>query len=357
MNNVSEIQKKDRVLKSLAVGGFIGLIVVVAWLGVKAVSVMPAAFNSLASLAESVYHYKPVELVTVTDKSTINSGESVSISWSVPDQKGTFAFSYNCADGVSIDLHTDSGIKNTYCNTKYNVGATDNIELVVYSEKNRFADLGYAIDFIPTRATEPTATKENTLAIINPAIGIAQNPTTPVQPVVTPVTPEPETSTTTTPTPVTPTEPVVTPVTPKPTTPAPAPVYVQEYTYAIPTSNPNGYSDLSATFLSIGTLDSANRFTRTYVIDNDSKGAVQFEVKNIGTKTSAPWSFTAVLPNGDTYISNEQTGLKPNERSVLTIGFTLPDDTGVEALTVSAVLSADTNKTNNTFSTKITISE
>ena len=45
-------EKKQSVLKTLAIIGFIGIIIFIAWASVQLVNVLPSAFSSLASLAE-----------------------------------------------------------------------------------------------------------------------------------------------------------------------------------------------------------------------------------------------------------------------------------------------------------------
>jgi hypothetical protein len=344
MTNNREQQQKDSIMKSLAIAGFIGLIIVIAWLGIQLVKVLPNAFTSLASLADSVYNYDTTGLTATSNKGTVSAAESVTISWNVPQRTGTFAFSYACAEGLAVDMRDSLGaIKALSCDTNYNIGSVSAIDIVATSEKNRFTDLRYRIDFIPSGKEEPQSSDENTITIVNATIstgGIAEVPAATSTPATTtPVVTEK---------PATTTKPVV-----KPTAPA-KPVYVQQPVYGIPASNPNGFTDLAATFVGSGILV-GNTFQNNTVIDNDNTGAIQFEVKNIGTKTSNSWTYTAKLPNGETYTSKSQSALKPNERALITIGFTMDDSVGVKRYNVEVSITPDSNSRNNSFETVVAI--
>lgn len=343
MNNVSENQSKDRILKSLAVGGFLALIIIIAWLSIKMVAFLPSAVTSLASIADSVYNYKPSEITVVSSQNVVNTTDSFTVSWNVPTQKGTFAFSHACVSGVAIDIRTSDGdVKNLTCDTNYNVGAVSSIDVIVNSEKERFVDVSYRVDFIPTRETSPTASSSSMVTIVNADI----SPTATSTEVVV-VIPE--------------TEPVVPVVTPTPVVAkpvvAPKPVYVQEYIYGIPVSNPKGFVDLSTRFVGVGVINSNGIFTNVLAIDNDTIGAVQFEVKNFGTKTSDTWNFIATLPNGDTYTSETQAALKPNERTIITLGFAIPNTTGTKSFNAVVTVNSDTKLSNNSFVAKVSVSE
>jgi len=335
--NILEAQKKDRVLKSFAIGGFIGLIILIAWIGIQLVSFLPTALSSLASLADNVYNYQPVVLTVVNNKNVINVKEIATISWNIPKQIGTFAFSYTCSDGIAIDTRTkDGGIQNLTCENNYNLGNVSSVDILVNSEKNRFTDINYEIGFIPEKAESPTATTKSSLTVINPDISpivmIDEGTTPPTVPDIIPETPpiiKTPVATTTKPTPL-------------------APIYEQHYVYEIPVSNPNGFTDLSTKFLATGII-SNNIFVNTGTIEQDKVGAIQFEVKNIGTKTSSTWTFVAKLPNGTTYTSGTQTALKPNERSVITLGFSKPASIGIKDFNISVSVSGDSKVSNNSF--------
>lgn len=351
MQTEIENEKKDRVLKTLAVGGFIGLIVIIGWLGMQLINFLPNAFTSLASLAESVHTYEPVELVVTSNRTIANAGEVFSLAWNIPKQAGEFTFSYECTDGVAIEITTVTGeIASVACASTFTLGKVSGTDISISSEKNRLTEVPYTITFVPTNTQEASAAEKNSISVLNNVIGapIATATTTPVittpEPAPTP-TPKPPVIATTT-------KPVATTT---PAKPAPKPVYVQTYTYAVPVSNPAGYTDLGITFLGAGTIDSANRFINVGTLDNDTKGAIQIQIKNTGTKTSNPFTFTIALPNGSTYASGEQAALKPNERSVITLGFDATNQIGIKTFKGIVTIVGNTNAANDTFTAAVNI--
>lgn len=337
MNNQNEQTQKNRILKGLAVAGFVAIIIIIAWLGIKLVSVLPNAFSSLASIADTVYNYQEPEVTVVTNTSNITNGEAVTLSWEVPSQRGTFAISYACAAGISVEMEEGDEYHLLNCETNYNIGAVSGIELYIYSERELFADVNFTIDFIPTNATEPAASDTRTVTITNSSIASETESTN-----------EPEEEVLTTP------APVVTNPTPTPVTPPKQ--YVQVPIYGIPTSKPNGNTDLATRFLGLGVFSSNQVYTPVSSIDHDETGAIQFEVKNIGSKTSGTWAYVITLPNGTMYTSELKSGLKPNERSVITIGFDMDSvPKGTKSTTLAVAVIGDSNLVNNSFTTTVVV--
>ena len=58
MENVTP-EKKQPVIKGLAVAGLFAIIILSAWLAIQIVKVLPTAIDSLASIANSVYNHNP----------------------------------------------------------------------------------------------------------------------------------------------------------------------------------------------------------------------------------------------------------------------------------------------------------
>ena len=106
MQTITDNTGKERILKVLAVGGFVALIIIIAWLGIQVVRVAPKAFTSLASLADSVYNYEEIHVDVASNKAVANANESFGLSWHVPKTPGVFTFAYACTDGIAIDVRT-----------------------------------------------------------------------------------------------------------------------------------------------------------------------------------------------------------------------------------------------------------
>lgn len=339
-NNVSP-SKKDSILKSLAIAGLLGILLIVAWLAVQLVHIFPGAFNSVASLAESVNQNQETiidtdqemgSLTITSNTSLINNGETLGIEWNKVNANGSYVFSYECVDGIAITHMTDAGDRPYDCDTNYNIGDTTTLSLGIDSEKNRYADVPYTIAFLRTNDTQPRATGSNTVTVVNATINnqFSDNATAEDakedETESTEVVADPE-----------PTTPTVTPGTP---------TYTQEFTYAIPASDPNGYTDLGATYIGVGSV-----INGTFVagpVSGDNDGAIQFAVKNIGTKTSQNWTFAMELPNSGTYESPTQAPLKPNERAVLAIGFPAGAP-AIHTFELSIDVSGDRNSRNDSF--------
>lgn len=345
--NVSP-EQKEAILKSLAIAGLFAVLLLVAWLAIQLVHVFPGAFSSVASLAESVNQNQETvinpdqelgTLIITSNSTLVNSGETLAIEWSEVNAKGSFVFSYDCVDGVAFAEVSASGERSFNCDTNYNVGDINTLVLSVESEKNRYADIQYTVDFLRTNDTRPRATGTDTVTIVNTDINsqFATNDNSDAESESVAATEEETTPTT----PETSPTPAVTP-TPTPSTPT----YTQEFTYAIPVSDPNGYTDLGATYIGVGSL--TNRTFVPGVVSRDEAGAIQFSVKNFGTKTSRNWTFSMELPNGETYESPTQTALKPNERAVLTIGFPAGAP-AIHTFEVEIDESSDRNSRNDSF--------
>lgn len=320
-NNVSP-EKKDSILKTLAIAGFIGVLLLVAWLSIQLVHLFPSAFGSLASLAEGVNQYQETVLdtngetlpLTVTSNtSLLNTGEELTVNWSKVHTAGSYVFSYECIDGVSIQHKTEAGGRSIDCDTNYNIGDINSFTIGIESEKNRYADVPFTLAFLRTEDTSPRAQGGNVVTIVNTDVAsqFAFNGTDETEATVDTTPDVPSTST------------EVEPVTPTPTTPAEPAVaqepFEQEFAYTVPVSSPDGYTDLATSFIGMGEIINGAYVPGPVSVKN--AGAIQFSVKNVGTKTSRDWTYSIALPNGDTYESAEQKELKPNERAVITIGF------------------------------------
>jgi hypothetical protein len=346
MQTTPDTTGKERVLKLLAVGGFIALIILIAWLGIQLVRVAPSALTSLASIADVVYNYEDIKVDVASDKAVANADESFGLSWHVPKTPGDFVFAFTCTDGIAIDVRTiGSEIKPVLCGDDMTLGSVSGVDVLVHSEKNRFADIPYSITFVPTNENITPIVATSTITVVNAAISPLANatttptlPTEPVKPNPVPETPKP----------------AVVPTPAKPTKPVTKPVTVPTYTYAIPVSNPNGYTDIVTTLIQVGTINNGS-FLTNGVVDNDTNGAILFAIKNIGTKTSDTFTYTVSLPDGTTYTSPVQSALKPNERAQIAIGFTASNMTGAKSIRVTVTNAGENNLANNSVSGSVVI--
>jgi len=356
MSEIPQISKKERFAKGLAIIGFICTIILIAWLSIKLVAIMPSAFTSLASLAEVVHRgeqptTEPEQINESTfiqvssSKTLLSSGEPITASWVSIQSTGTYVFSYACVPGIAIEVVDNENLRGIDCGASYNLGDTTSLTFTIDSEKERYADVTYTIAFLGTNDQTPRASGSASLTIINNEIENLLGQ--PNEETATPDTEAEVGEVVTTPVdtpPQTPTTPVTPPVT---TTPPVEPVYV----YEIPISNPTGRTDLGVRYVAAGTITN-NTFSASAIKQN-STGAIQFAVKNYGTKTSDSWQFTVSLPNGSTFESGPQLPLKPNEQSLLTVGFPTSDISAYTFI-IRTTEPTDQNTLNNATSQRVT---
>ena len=377
MNNVTP-EKKQGLLKTLAIIGLLGIIILIAWISVQIVSVFPSAVSSLASLADSVYSYDPraeVEIKLNSVAGPIITGNEFTISWEKPAKRGTYTLSYACQEGLGIQVKTDeSDFKDAACGSSYDLGKVGSAQILVNSEKKSVLEMNYTVSYFKTNSASSSTSSSASVTILNPRLAPTTTSTSTVAPETVATSTEtidetesqPNTPEIKEPAPVassteeinaTSTPIVKEPVAPTKPTIKPEPVYEYVYEYSIPTSNPNGYTDLEVTYLGIGRINSSDNFVNTGNLTTKTDGALQFSVKNIGTKTSEEWYFTAKLPGDITYESPKQTALKPNEKSVLTISFPAVKDEKLYTYSLSTKTSKDTNTKNNSASWSIFVLE
>ncbi len=354
MNKETEVEeKKPRFSKPVAVAGFVVIIALIAWTSVQIVRLAPTAFSSLASLSQGISNYRDTmsddidtDLTVASNIKLADAGKPVTITWNQDSREGSYAFSYACLEGVTVDIVDDEGLRTIACDTRYSLGVTDAVTVIINSEKARHIDVPYTISFMRQNDTGPVRSGENTLTITNESInddvavvtpdGVVLGEEDEIEEVTEEVKEE----------------------APAPAAPAPKPKPVvvtepvTEYVYEIPVSNPNGFTDLATRFLNVGDIV-GGRFVAGG-IERDDSGAFQFEVKNIGTKTSGTWTYTVTLPDGDSYTSPTQTALKPNERAVITLGFDTPDK--ASHTFVVTVEIEDRVSSNNSFRRAVTFS-
>ncbi|MDD2657453.1 MAG: CARDB domain-containing protein [Candidatus Pacebacteria bacterium] len=123
-----------------------------------------------------------------------------------------------------------------------------------------------------------------------------------------------------------------------------------------------GYPDLIVSITAVGYLatSSAESFVATTTVPAQSRPAVTFTIKNIGTNMSGSWRFNASIPTQTSYVylSGPQQSLAPGDSIVYTLGFDQARR-GVDQ-TISISVNPDrsiteSNTNNNNASAKLTI--
>lgn len=349
MNTVNE-ESKSSAIKTLAIIGFIAAVVLGLWITVQVIKLLPAGFSSLASLADSIYG-GGTSLEVEAEKDVVNSGEPLRLVYMPVRKDGSYVFSYRCVDGIAAEMrNVDGNIVRFGCDEEIVVASgklpnvEQNLEIMFTSEKQRFTDVPYMIAFFKSDSDETLYEKSGVVTIVNATIpqgGVVAGATVDdvkPTPVVTKPAPTVKPSSTTEKLPYT------------KTVPATATSYQ--------TSNPNGFVDLQMTYIGIGEM-SGNTFKSKASLEAGEQSALQFSVKNIGTKTSGNWSYDLDFPGegDDDFSSNSQAPLLPGERMVVTLHFTAIDNDGSASVKGEVKGGNDSKKGNNSFSKRIEIKD
>lgn len=292
-------------------GRVLGLLVVlfaIVWVGVRGFENRTTAAEVLANaLAGIQSFFTPAEhiVIGVVD-SQIIVNEPFVLTWEHrgKDTDGSYEFSYECRDDVFLSRQGATNLSDTlFCNTQIPLmsfdtelsltakGTVDGIlELpvrIAYTENgsSRISREGIAILAVQeTRFDDATSTSTIDDTVLAP-VNVPQAPSTPTTQFVT------------------------------------IPTVVRPQLF--------GKADLTVSVLAYGLVDSSTgEFEETdeipYDLPSGQRGAIRFEVINIGTNVSDEWRFEAELPTSPnySYTSPEQQELFPGDKIVFTIGFT-----------------------------------
>lgn len=345
-------ERKDGALKTLAILGFVAVVVGGVWLAVQIVQFAPQGFMRLAELTGRL-HGTPqgIDLDASTTKGVVNNDETFTISWSPTEQATGYSFTYSCTENVIVTIKNSAGtFVPVICDQPIDIEmeTVGEIDVKISAGGDRFTEIPYSITAYKDERGSILAQDTERITVVNatiPQAGLiagasdtetdteaAEEPISTLEPVVT--TPESPT-------------PTVTPTNPQPTTPT------VRYEYVLPTSNPQGYTDLAISYKGVGHLEDGI-FAPRGTIDNDAEGALRFSVTNLGTKTSQAWTYEVLLPNGRTYVSGEQAPLKPNEIATITLGFPT-SETGIQKIAGEVETDEDLSSSNDEFQWSVTI--
>lgn len=129
-----------------------------------------------------------------------------------------------------------------------------------------------------------------------------------------------------------------------------------------PTNVLSGLPDLVVNISAIGYLatTSADSFVASSTVPSDSRPAVRFTIKNIGTNRSGEWRFSASIPTQTSYIyqSLPQQSLNPGDSIDYTLGFDQANRGSGQTISITANFDraiAESSTDNNDASAHLTI--
>lgn len=270
---------RDNVVRIIAVLGLIAVLLLGAWGIIQLAFWLPSFFSNIPGSISRMFGGSSaptaIETLAVSLPATVKSGEEFTITWkhnNKEDANYSYALSYACADGVSLQAPLPTGTyQDVACNTPFNFTNADaNTKLVAkVGSKAASTTITVAANKLDSGVVTATATG-----------GTMVTPTTATQTTQKPVA-----------------------------TQKPAAQYIPSGR----TQNLWGSPDLSVRII-----------TNPGTVRAGSRIALQFVVENVGTNVASQgWSFTASLPYNPvfTYPSGPQQALYPGDKIVYTLGY------------------------------------
>lgn len=297
----------------VAIIAFIVLIVIVLWGLVHLTSFSRTWLGSILT--------RTTPGITVTVPKNATSSEPFTMTWKYStSDKGTYAFLYQCKNGLQIKTVSPDNTENLVpCGAAYTIpGTGTSLALTPYLSGTSTVNVPVSIIFMPA-ATTTSGAQGSTVLVVRgkrtlpmPTVGTVVNP-------IASTTPAPATET--------------------PTPPPPT------------TSNPpvkRSAPDLSVRIVAVGIIDpSTGAFVKRAPMSPSDVSALQFDIGNIGGSPSGSYYFEARLPttNGYTYTSQAQNPLGPGEHVLNTLRFTQANPMGGNAYVT--ITTEDVNNVNN----------
>lgn len=269
----------EHILRVVAVVGLIAVLLLGAWGIIQLAFYIPTLVSNLTGAVATKTAAK--ESLVLSLPSSITSNKSFNLSWTHKDKdiagQYSYAASYSCADGVSVNTTLPNGsLQSVPCDTPFNyTGATSVLPVTVVSSKATPVTFTVSATKLSSGAITTTGSAKTTVALAK------------------------KTSSSTT-------------TTKKSTTST-------KYVPASKTANLYGYSDLQVRMLSTQST-----------VRSGSQISMQFVIENVGTNVvPAGWTFNASLPysGGYNYESPTQQALYPGDKIVYTLGFTAQGNT------------------------------
>lgn len=284
--------------------GLLVLLFAVVWVGMRGfenrASVTEALANAIAGIQA---FFTPSErlVISVID-SQIVVNEPFTLVWEHRGKTtdGAYTFSYDCKEGVYLSRKGATNLDDTlFCNTEIPLlDSETKLSLTAHGTVLGVIELPVHIAYTENGSPRATLTGDAVLGVQDERFDDA-------------------TSTDATDTVLTPTTPAQTPGTPT--------------TVTIPVvSTPNlfGKADLSVHVIGYGLVDNSTGVFEAkdaipHTLPSGKRGAIRFEIVNVGTNVSGEWRFEAELPTSPnyTYTSDDQQTLFPGDKIVYTLGF------------------------------------
>jgi hypothetical protein len=294
---------------------FIGIVTILSFASIGIIRIGPGIIKAVSQAAVSLSgNFVPAPRLNLeSTKYTVGSGETFTLSWTFDkntETEGSYLLSYPCAQNMHVEIvdSTSGEYRTAFCNTYINFMTDDN-SVRVRAFANPRDPITFPITVYFTKNGSNTITSRAQAEINVAGSGsVIQTPSNNTQPTRTS---NPRTTNS-------PTTRTYTVTQNRPATTAPAPAQNQ---------TPRVYGqgiDLTPRIIATGIVSTTtDEFIPKKQIGYRERGAIKFEVENVGDKTSTEWSFSMILPTYPeyTFLSEQQPPLAPGDKVEYTIAF------------------------------------
>lgn len=315
MRKSGDDRAKDALIRVFA---FVGLVSILVFGTYAVVKYMPVAVRGISSTlsglaTESDTQGRQGGLTVTADRFILRSGEALNLSWAVDNNEGgSFTFSYPCLGGVYFDMMIMGTKDIAYCNVEnrfLNEGNT--LSLIGHSSPGTITEVPLKISFTPNGESRVGGFDTVRVTISNELANSV-------------IAGSSETSVTSTTGGSDNTPRVASGAGSRAAGPRTETIRQIPTSSGIVTDGPQ-FIDLTARILTTGYIASSSTsdFIQADEIPSNLRGAVRFEITNVGTMATKEWRFNVVLPTFPSYIfhSDTQQPLLPGDRIEYMIAF------------------------------------
>lgn len=320
-------KKPGFIANIIAAVGFFFILLIILWALINITRWAPALFDAVGGLFGGGNNVS--EILTIsTNPSSIENGNTVAVSWDHNANKGSYAFTYACTSGSSIQVPTAASTFTTLpCESAYVVSASEAHSIQI---KALTSASSVTIPVFVTYRDEENiagASDSTSITVTNSSVGSSSSGGSSTSSSGGSSSSSSSSSS----------------------------------SGSGSSSSSGGYTgnpDLSVSLLGFGVIVN-NTFTPTSQINPSDTAAIKFKVANTGTNYSGAWRFRASLPANPTYIyeSVAQQSLEPGAYIEYTLRFTNPAPNGgqisVQVDPQNAV--AESNEINNNLNYNVSV--
>jgi hypothetical protein len=157
----------------------IAIIIIIIILAFAVIRFVPAMFSSFASVGKSVTSpFKSNQILVEANETNLQDGDPFSISWNYDSQTaGGYVLSYPCIADLKLNVINNDGVRRLLCNTQYPINPANNVVQLEsqLEQEGTFADLPIKISFVTNANKNVEASGEVVVTVQNSDTPIGTN--------------------------------------------------------------------------------------------------------------------------------------------------------------------------------------